>query len=86
MDPDTKELLNILLKNENRLVDYLRKLSEHQNRNEDSIQRLVTAADKFIASADAYVQASHERLGLVEKQLDALVRAITLKPTNGKSE
>jgi D-ribose pyranose/furanose isomerase RbsD len=84
MDPEIKELISVLLKNENRLVDDLRILAGHQQRNEDSINQLVTTADKFIASANAYVQASHERLTLVEKQLDALVRALTTKPANGK--
>lgn len=86
MDPDTKELLNILLVNENKLVDDLRKLTNKVTHHEDAIDRLATAAEKFIASADAYVKAAQERMLLVEKQLDALVRALTVRPMNGKTE
>jgi hypothetical protein len=79
MDSDTKELLNILIANENRLVDDIRKLTT-------TVDSFIASTDSYVKSADAYVKASNERMGLVEKQLDALVRALTTKPTNGKAQ
>lgn len=40
-----------------------------------SIASLTHAAEKLVASADAYVKASQERMPFIEKKLDALVEA-----------
>jgi len=83
MDADTKELLNILLANENRLVDDLRKLTQSVD---SATAKQWAAIGTLTANVDAYVKASHERMLYVEKQLDALVRALTVRPMNGKTE
>jgi len=83
MDPDTKELLNILLANENRLVEDLRKLAQAVD---SAAAKQWAAIGTLTANVDAYVKASHERMQYIEKQLDALIRALTIKPMNGKAE
>jgi predicted RNA-binding Zn ribbon-like protein len=50
-----------------------------------SENRLAERMIDLTATVDNYVKASHERMTLVEKQLDAFLRAITTKPANGKT-
>lgn len=97
MDPDLKELVKILLESENNLTLKMQELAVaadiRQARTDTAMEQLtlhldqLTAnVDAYVKSADAYVSASQERMTLVEKQLDALVRALTTKATNGKAE
>lgn len=71
MDSELRELMTVLFQSQNRLTERMIDLT--------------ATVDGFIASSDAYVKASNERIILVEKQLDAFLRAISGKPTNGNT-
>jgi hypothetical protein len=52
--------------------------------NQKALAGLVISVTSFIDSSHAYVQSSNARMAELERNLDTLIRAITMEHQNGK--
>jgi len=51
-----------------------------------SLKTLMDSIGGFVESSHAYVQSSNARMAELERNLDALIRAITMEHQNGKGK